>query len=313
MVAGDHRRHPDQGRARPLHEPRPGHDPAHASLPGPDVRPLHAVTGAAGGLPRDLQHVDRDRRAPRRQADPAEHTDHDRRHELRRAVAQRQAGARHGRDPDGHLDDHRRRRHARPRARGIRPARLPGAAQPLRIQPAPPADGERGRDRDRPGREARHRRRAAGRQGVADHRRGADAATGRRSALALPPSRLRRPRRPADQDRRAARGDRRPDPDLHQDRRLPRGRRRQARVQGRRRRDRHRRPRGRHRRLARLADGPHRHPDHGGAGRGGRGDPRDGPRGRRQPDHLRAASATASTPPRRWRWAPTRSRSAPPP
>ena len=116
VVAGDDRRHPDQSRARPLHEPRAGHDPAHASLPGPDVRPLHAVTGAAGGLPRDLQHVDRDRRAPRRQADPAEHTDHDRRHELRRPVAQRQAGARHGRDPDGDLDHHGRRRHARPRA-----------------------------------------------------------------------------------------------------------------------------------------------------------------------------------------------------
>ena len=37
---------------------------------------------------------------------------------------------------------------------------------------------------DRPGREARHRRRAAGREGVADHRRGAHAAARRRPALA---------------------------------------------------------------------------------------------------------------------------------
>ena len=147
------------------------HDPAHAALRGPDLRAVHALARPARGLPRDVPHRHRDRRPPRRQADPAAHPDHDRRHELRRALAQRQGGARHRGHPGRHLDDDRRRRHARPRARGLGPARLPGAAEPVRLQPAPPADGERRRDRDRPGRQARHRRRAPGREGVGDHRR----------------------------------------------------------------------------------------------------------------------------------------------
>ena len=98
----------------------------------------------------------------------------------------------------------------------------------------------------------------------------AHAAARRRPALALPPPGLHRPRRPPDQDRGAARGHRRQHPDLRQDRRLPRARRRQAGLQGGRRRDRDRRPRGRHRRVAGLADGPHGHPDAGRHRRGGR-------------------------------------------
>ena len=228
VVARDDRGHPVQGRAGPLHEPRPRHDQAPAPLRRPDVRPVHPVARPARGVPRGVCDVDRDRRPPRREADQARDAHHDRGDELRGALPERQAGARDGRDPGRHLDHDRRRRHARPRAGGVGSARLPGAAEPLRLQPAPPADGERGRDRRRPGREARHRRRAARRQGLADHRRRPHASAGRRPALAGPPPGLRRPGRHADQDRGAARGDRRPDPDLRQDRRLPRPRRRQA-------------------------------------------------------------------------------------
>ena len=49
--------------------------------------------------------------AVREEADRARHSHHDRRHELRRAVGQREGGAGPRRDRDGHVDHHRRRRH----------------------------------------------------------------------------------------------------------------------------------------------------------------------------------------------------------
>ena len=150
------------------------HHPAHAALRGPDVRALHALAGAAGGLPRDAATPasrSAPATAPSRSGWSTPITIAGMSYgALSRNAKQALGMARH---PGRHLDHHRRRRHARPRARGLRPAGLPGAAEPLRLQPAPPADGQRGRDRDRPGRQARHRRRAAGREGVDDHRRGA--------------------------------------------------------------------------------------------------------------------------------------------
>ena len=56
VVARDDRGHPDEGRARPLHEPGARDDPAHAALPGPDLRAVHALARPARGLPRDVPH-----------------------------------------------------------------------------------------------------------------------------------------------------------------------------------------------------------------------------------------------------------------
>ncbi len=77
-------------------------------------------------------------------------------------------GARHG----GHLDDHRRRRHARARAHRIADPGLRGPPQPLRDRRAAPPPGRRHRDDDRPGGQARHRRPAAGLEGLRGDRRG---------------------------------------------------------------------------------------------------------------------------------------------
>ncbi len=76
------------------------------------------------------------RHALRQKADRAEDPDHHRRHELRLAVGQRQGGARPRRDAGRHLHHHRRRRHDR---RGARPFPDPGLsvpAVPLRHEPA---------------------------------------------------------------------------------------------------------------------------------------------------------------------------------
>ncbi len=90
-----------------------------------------------------------------------------------------------------------------------------------------------------------------------------DLPPGRRPALALPAPRLPRPRRPGDQDRGAARGDRLSRADLRQDGGLARLRRRPPGRQGRGRRGRRRRHGGGHGGLARTAPGAHRHPDPG--------------------------------------------------
>ena len=71
----------------------------------------------ARGLPRALRHRRDARRPPRRQAAPPRHPDHDRRHELRRAVGAGQGGARARRERGRHEHDDRRRRHD---ARGAR-------------------------------------------------------------------------------------------------------------------------------------------------------------------------------------------------
>ncbi len=68
-----------------------------------------------------------------------EDPDHDRRHELRRAVRARQGGARARRERGRHVDHDRRRRHDAGGARPLRPARLPAAAVALRHEPRRPA------------------------------------------------------------------------------------------------------------------------------------------------------------------------------
>ena len=236
---GGRRGHLGEGDPRPLPDHRRGHAPARAVLRRPDVRAVHAVPPAAGGLPRAVRDP---HRAGRRGARPGPIV-LDRPitiagHVLRRPVEDGQDGARRGRDPTRDLHDHRRRRHARRGAGRLAPARLPGPAEPVRVRPRAPQGGGRDRGRRRTGREARHGRAPAGREGVAGHRRAAHAARGRRPAQPRPAPGLHRPGRPADQDRGAARGHGLAGADLRQDGREPSPRRRQARGEGRRRRDR---------------------------------------------------------------------------
>ena len=94
---------------------------------------------------------------------------------------------------------------------------------------------------------------------------------GHRPAQRLPPPRLDRPRRPHDQDRRAARDHRLAKADLRQDRRDPDQLRHRARGQGRGRRDRARRHAGRHRRDPGRVHRARRHPDPARGPPGGRG------------------------------------------
>ena len=222
LDARRHPGHPAQGGARPVPLPRHVDTAAGAELRRPDVPPVHAVARAARGLPRALRDGDGARHALRRAAAAPEDPDHRLRHVVRRAVTQRQGRHRPRREPRGHVDHDRRRRHAPDGAGQLRPPDLPDLPEPLRQRRARHGERRRGRDRGRPGRQAGHRRRAAGREGV--RRGGAHArpAAGRRPALAGPPSRLHRTGRPAPQDRADPRGDRRPDPGLRQDRRRPR-------------------------------------------------------------------------------------------
>ena len=96
-------------------------------------------------------------RAPRAEAAPPGHPDHDRRHELRRALGAGEGGARPRRERGGHEHHHRRRRHDARGARALEHARLPAAAVALRHEPGRPAPRRRDRDRGRPGREAGRR------------------------------------------------------------------------------------------------------------------------------------------------------------
>ena len=182
-----------------------------------------------------------------------------------------QGGARPRRHRDGHQHDHRRWRHDRRGARRVQDPGLPGAAVALRPQPRRPAPRRCDRGRGRPGRQARRRRHAARAQ---DHRAGrgdAHAAAGHRPAQRLPPSRLDRPGRSHDQDRRAARDHRLAKADLRQDRRDAHQLRRGALRQGRGRCDRARRHAGRHRRHPGRVHRACRHPDPAGGAPGGRG------------------------------------------
>ena len=116
--ARGHLRHPRLRRQAP---PPPLRRPA---LPGREH-----VALPARGLPRALRHDRHAGRAPRREAARAEDPDHDRGHELRRALGAGQGGARPRRERGRHLDDDRRRRHDAGGARPLRPARLPAAAR----------------------------------------------------------------------------------------------------------------------------------------------------------------------------------------
>ena len=207
------------------------------------------------------------------QTDRARDPDHHRRHELRRARVACQGGARPRRHRHGHQHDHRRWRHDRRGARRVQDPGLPGAAVALRPQSGRPAPRRCDRGRGRPGRQARRRRHAARPQDHRAGRRHAHAAAGHRPAQRLPPSRLDRPGRPHDQDRRAARDHRLAKADLRQDRRDPHQLRRGALRQGRGGCDRARRHAGRHRRDPGRVHRARRHPDPAGGAPRGRGAP----------------------------------------
>ena len=161
----------------------------------------------------------------------------------------------------GTVDDDRRRRHDARGARGVEDARLPAAALALRDEPRRPAARRRDRDRGRAGRQARRRRHPARPEDLRS--RGGDArpAAGHRSAQRLPSPRLDRARRPADQDRGAARDHRLGEADLRQDRRVAHLLRRRAGGQGGRRRHRARRHAGRDRGHPGRLHRARRHPD----------------------------------------------------
>ena len=142
-------------------------------------------------------------------------------HELRRPVGQRQGGAGPGGERGRDLDHHRRRRHDRRGADGIEAADLPVPAVALRLQPRPPAPGRRDRVVIGQGAKPGGGGMLLGPEGVRPGGRDAQPAAGHRPALSLPPPRLDRARRPEDQDRGTARGDRLGDTDLREARRLP--------------------------------------------------------------------------------------------
>ena len=195
------------------------------------------------------------------QAAGARHPDHDRWHELRRALGQCQGSSWTCRDRRRHLDDDRRRRHDRRGAPSVAVARLPVPAFALRVQPGRPASGRRNRGRDRTGGQARRRRDAARPEGERARRGHAHPSSGHRPALGLPAPRLDRPGRSADQDRGAPRGNRLGEAGLREARRHPGRPRREARGRGRRRRRRGRRHAGRHRRHTDRLHRARWHPD----------------------------------------------------
>ena len=132
------RRHPRQVRARPLPDARlldVQEDPA---LGRADVPAGHADPVRDRGLPREVRHQDRARRALREEADRARHPDLHHRHELRRAVARGEDGARQGRVDGRHRDLLGRGRDDPARARPVDQVVLPGDPEPLRLQPPPP-------------------------------------------------------------------------------------------------------------------------------------------------------------------------------
>ena len=147
------------------------------------------VALSARGLSRALRDQDRARHALRDAADRARHSDHGRRHELRRAVGAGQGCAGPRRDRGGHLDHHRRRRHDHRGAGLVEDPGLPVPAVALRVQSRRRAARGRHRNRHRPGRQARRRRHAAGTEGQSAGRAHAHPARGRRSALGVAPSR----------------------------------------------------------------------------------------------------------------------------
>ena len=307
---GGHQRHPHEGRAGPLPDARLLDVQEAPRLGRPDLPPGHAHAVRDRGLPREVRHEDGARQPLRQEAARARHPGLHHRHELRRAVARGEDGARQGR-LDGRLGHVLGRGRDDPaRAGPLDQVVLPGDPEPLRLQPAPPDAGRRDRVLHRPGLQGRPRRAPDGPEGDRAGRRDALAARRHRPALAGAPPRLARARRPLAEGAGDPRGDQLRGPDPAQAGRRPRLRRR---ADGGQVRPRHHLPgrrRGRHRGRARTS--PPRRP----ASRCWRRSPRRAARWRtsasstRSTWSSRAGSATAGTSPSAWRSARTRSRSA---
>ena len=294
LHAGGHERHPHEVRAGPLPHARLLDVQADPALGRADVHARHPHPLRDRGLPREVRDQDRARRALRQEADRARHPRLHHRHELRRAVAGGEDGAGQGRLDGRHGDLLGRGRHDPARARPVHQVVLPVHPEPVRVQPAPPDAGRRGRVLHRPGLQGRAGRPPDGPEGDGAGGRDALAAGRHRPALAGPAPRLAGPGRPLAEDPGDPRGHQLPDPDPAQAGRGARLRRRPHGGQVRpghhlpgRRRGRHgRRPAHRHRGDRHPADGGH---PRGPAGaRGRRPGRRDRPgRGRRHPQRRR--------------------------
>ena len=94
LRSSDHRLHSARGGDRSVRDPRPRRQAPAAEFRRPGVSGRLAVALSAGGLSREVRDRDRARHALRNQAHELAIADHDRRHELRRAVGRRQGGAR---------------------------------------------------------------------------------------------------------------------------------------------------------------------------------------------------------------------------
>ena len=226
LHARGHQRHPHEGRARPLPDARlldVQEDPAlgRARLP-----PRHADALRDRGLPGEVRDQDDPRRPLRAEADRARHPGLHHRHELRRAVAGGEDGAREGRLDGRDGDLLGRGRDDPARARPVDEVVLPGDPEPVRVQPAPPDARRRDRVLHRPGLQGRPRRPPDGPEGDRAGGRDALAAGRHRPALARAPPGLAGPGRPLAEDPGDPRGDRLPGPDPAQARRRARLRRR---------------------------------------------------------------------------------------
>ena len=100
-----------------LRHPRLRREAAAPPLRRPALPRRERLALPARGLPRALQHGRRAGHALRAEPAPAEDPDHDRRHELRRALGAGEGGARPRRERRRHVHDDGRRRHD---ARGAR-------------------------------------------------------------------------------------------------------------------------------------------------------------------------------------------------
>ena len=213
LHAGGHQRHPREIRARPLPDARVLDVQADPALGPADVpaRDAHAVRDR--GLPGEVRDEDGARRALREVSDRARHPDLHHRHELRRALARGQDGARQRRVDGRHRHLFGRGRHDPAGARPVDQVVLPEHPEPIRLQPAPPDAGRRVRVLHRPGLQGRTRRPPDGPEGDRAGGRDALAPAGHRPALSGPSSRLARAGRPLAQGAGDPRGDRLPDPD----------------------------------------------------------------------------------------------------
>ncbi len=122
-------RHPHEGRARPLPHARLLDVQADPALGRADVHAGHADPLRDRGLPREVRDEDGPRRALRQEADRARHPRLHHRHELRRAVARGEDGAREGRIDGGHGDVLGRGRDDPAGARPTRPSGTTSASR----------------------------------------------------------------------------------------------------------------------------------------------------------------------------------------